>query len=344
MSKKMTLGEWFDRVRDPLTSDSEVMSISKIEKGAGAFDFSIVPDPRYVDVPAEEADLESAMRIGNGLSRRRRAASFHLRQLRGDPSPVLVSEMDSWGQFPLLIDEIIDHLNRDYLIWSVGAAGDTAQNMVFGPQKRGGREYMKALRRHNEEARAFLFSAAGNDIIGEDPETERPVILDLLKEFNGDPDDVKGHIDLELLDRKLNFLRDAYENVVATIRADAWFERLPIILHGYDYCFPYPFGNDTRDPIYAEPDEWLGGPMAERGIPTETLGRAIVRYLIDRLYEMLGGLAGQSSLTGVWLVDCRGAMPERTDWADEIHGTSAGFAKVAERFRSVLNEALSQVA
>jgi len=62
--------------------------------------------------------------------------------------------------------------------------------------------------------------------------------------------------------------------------------------------------------------------------------------MIDRLYEMLIDLAGDSADTGIWVVNCRGALPAVTDWADEIHGTSAGFAKVAARFDEVLQKAL----
>ena len=54
---------------------------------------------------------------------------------------------------------------------------------------------------------------------------------------------------------------------------------------------------------------------------------------------MLKELSGQSSKTHVWVVDCRGALPKVSDWIDEIHGTSAGFAKVAKRFKACIKEA-----
>ncbi len=54
---------------------------------------------------------------------------------------------------------------------------------------------------------------------------------------------------------------------------------------------------------------------------------------------MLREFSGDSRQTGVWLVDCRNAMPDVTDWADEIHGTSDGFAKVAARFKDSLRAA-----
>ena len=61
--------------------------------------------------------------------------------------------------------------------------------------------------------------------------------------------------------------------------------------------------------------------------------------LLDALYDMLREFSGDSRQTGVWLVDCRNAMPDVTDWADEIHGTSDGFAKVAARFKDSLRAA-----
>jgi len=51
---------------------------------------------------------------------------------------------------------------------------------------------------------------------------------------------------------------------------------------------------------------------------------------------MLNDIAGSSNASNIWVVDCRGAMPNISDWNDEIHGTSDGFVAVAERFKEVL--------
>jgi len=293
-----------------------------------------------VEMTAEDVQLENAMQMGNGLARYRRQAHFRTRRALGSSLPVLVSECDSWGQFPLLIDEVVDQLYDDYLIWSVGAAGDTAQNMVFGPQQPGRTEYMIALREQKRSVRGFIFSAAGNDIIGEDPVTNQAVLLSILKSFNGDTSDIEGHINHSLLREKLDFLRLAYSTVIQNIRNEPGFSKLPIFVHGYDYVFPYPWGNnDKRNPSYAENNEWLGGPLDTRGIMDPGLRRGVCQYLIDRLYELLQDLSGDPDQTQVWLVDCRGAMPDVSDWNDEIHGTSAGFAKVAARFRDVMGQA-----
>ena len=93
--------------------------------------------------------------------------------------------------------------------------------------------------------------------------------------------------------------------------------------------------------MHAAKNEWLGQPLDARGIRDQGLRRDILKLLIDALYNMLGGLAGDSAQTKVYVVDCRGALPHVRDWADEIHGTSEGFATVADRFRVSLSLALS---
>lgn len=337
--EKMSPAEWRDLVEDPLTSDEEVMEVSIVLEGAGGFDFRIAPNPDFVDVRPGDPATEDAMTAANNLSRNRRQSQFKLRTKLGNKQPVLVSEMDSWGQFPVLIKEVVDHLNRDYRVWSIGAAGDTAQNMVMGPKAPKKTEYMLALNEQRKHVKAFVFSAAGNDIIGEDLSTGRPVLTDLLKPFNGNPADIEGHINGPLLEEKLEFLRGVYSKVISDIRSDPDFKTLPILIHGYDYPFPYPWVNDRRRPVHAARDKWLGKPFAERGIQRLALRRDILKHFIDRLYGMLGEFSKEPASTKVWLVDCRGAMPNLSDWVDEIHGTSNGFRKVAKRFKAALDDA-----
>lgn len=40
------------------------------------------------------------------------------------------------------------------------------------------------------------------------------------------------------------------------------------------------------------------------------------------------------------VVDCRVAMPNVSDWNDEIHGISKGFEEVEKRFKAVLDGVL----
>ncbi len=338
---KISYHEYQSLLLSDEVEDEKILEYSKIVKGAsGSFDWTLQPDPEKVEVSQEELEAESAMQIGNSLCRWRRARRYFKRKKNGVDLPVLVSEGDSWFQFPFLIKEVIDQLENHYLIWSVGAAGDTAENMVFGQKKKKKTEYMRALRaRKNDNVQGFLFSAAGNDIIGEDPDTGNAALFDILKDYNGDDNDVHGHINFAELGQRMTFLRQAYTQVIDNIRAEDGFEQLPVFIHGYDYPFPYPFGNDDpRDPSYAKRNEWLGEPLDKRNIPQTSTGlrRNIIKVLIDTLYDMLNGVAGNSNQTKVWVVDCRGAMPNVTDWNDEIHGTSQGFEVVGRRFTDTI--------
>lgn len=340
---KISYEEYLALVDDPSVDDETLLKYVIIVPGEGGFDFTFAPNPETVEVPPE-SPFESALTIGNNFFRGRRRRRFLWRQSRGVNLPILVSEGDSWFQFPLLIKDVIDHLEDHFLVWSLGAAGDTANNMVRNMHESRKTEYLNALISRKDQVKGFLFSGAGNDVIGQNPDTEEPVLIDLLNEFNGDASDVLGHINQDKFNEKLDFIEDTYRLFIRNIRAISGLENLPIFIHGYDYNFPYPWGeNDWRDPTrYAAKDQWLGRPLNKRGIIDQQLRRNIIIYMIDALYDRLEEVAGDSATSAVWLIDCRGAMPDVEDWADEIHGTSEGFAKVGARFLATIQEAINR--
>ncbi|HOT82371.1 MAG TPA: hypothetical protein PLQ12_03605, partial [Candidatus Defluviicoccus seviourii] len=139
---------------------------------SGAFAPSVVPNPDLVERAEEQRGV---MDWANSLARTRRHLRFNRRLNTGVALPVLVSEGDSWFQFPVFLEDVIDCLGDDYLIWSVDAAGDTLQNMVIDNP-----EYLDALDTQRDRVRAFLFSGAGNDIVGEDSDGV-PVIEKIVR-------------------------------------------------------------------------------------------------------------------------------------------------------------------
>ncbi len=342
MTDKITYLELVEKVRDPETSDDELLQYFNLEKGAGGFDITAAVNPATVRLSAADEELESAMQIGNGLARLRHRFRYFDRIRRFPDRPIVVAEGDSWFQFPLLIQETVDHLFQFHNVWSLGAAGDTLQNMVYGAGIGHGNEFLHELRRMRGKAEAFLFSGAGNDIIGEDPVTKLPMLEALLRTFNGDTSDLPGHINHAELDRRLVTLETGYRRLVGFVRAERGLETLPIVFHGYDYPYPYPWGqNDPRAPKYADKDQWLGRAFAARKILDNDLRRNILIYMIDRLYDMLADVAGDSTTSGIWVVNCRGTLPKLEDWNDEIHGTTAGFADVGRAFNAVLSKAIA---
>jgi len=342
--EKITYRDYRNLLENPDTDDELIEKYSMVIKGDGAFEFILRPNPDLVEMQEHELELENAMSAANDIACWRRQQKFKKRVKKGEKLPIIVSEGDSWFQFPLIIKDVVDQLKSDYLIYSVGAAGDTAQNMVFGPEGSKKTEYLLALRELRDtghEVSGFMFSAAGNDIIGEDPATGTSALQGIVKDFNGDVNDITGHINFSEFIKRLNFLQTAYLKVISSIRSEPGLHHIPIFIHGYDYVFPYKWTDDRRNPFYAKKKEWLGEPLDARGILDINLRRNIIKFLLDRLYEMLNDLSLDSQQTKVWVVDCRNAMPDVSDWNDEIHGTNAGFKKVAQRFRTVMNSAIN---
>lgn len=320
---------------DPWTPDEEISPyLTAVDALSGPFNPLIVPDPASVDMGDAESAFDTgiAMEWANGIARWRRHQRFNDR-LKRDRLPVVVSEGDSWFQFPILIRDVVDALDEDHLVWSLDAAGDTADNMVNRRP-----EYLKALREQKANGvQAFIFSAAGNDVIGQDANGQS-VLQGLIKPFRAG-EDPSRHIDHANLARVLTFLEKAYRKVVRTIRADQDFAGLPIVVHAYDYSLPGGHPGDPRQPFWAAQDKWLGRVLRAKGIADEQFQRDIVRILIDATYDMLAAVAGDSAQTHVHVVDVRGTLPRVSDWADEIHATDAGFARVADRFRATLRDA-----
>lgn len=337
----ITYQEYLALLTDPETPDEKISHYSLVKSGVSAFDLRLGPNPERVSMTPNEESLENAMAIGNDIARWRRKRRFE-NALPRNTKPIIVAEGDSWFQFPILVDEVVDRLGGEYLISCCSAAGDTARNMVFGALGPGKTEYLAELRALKGRVKGFLFSAAGNDIIGEDEVAQdgTPVLKKILKSAPGS-DNPGDFINMGELSKRLAFIAQAYRKVIDDIRIEPGLERLPIFIHGYDVPFPHPWKDqDKRNPRHAKKDQWLGSAFAAHGISDPDLRRKILAGLINALYDTLEVVAGDSAVSHVHVVDCRGAMPDVDLWIDEIHGTNDGFRRVAERFSKVMSAAL----
>ena len=331
---KISYHEFKAMLMDPKVPDEDIAPYLQVDAVASnPFDPRVVPDPQAVDMDPEGVfDTRNALAWANGINRWRRQERFNEQIKDRSPLPVLVSEGDSWFQFPFLVEDVVDHLGRDYLIWSLDAAGDTAGNMV-----RRRPEYMAGLNQQKaNNVKAFLFSAAGNDVIGEDA-MGQPVLKDLLRPYRPGAT-AADLINAGRLKKTMDFLQAAYRQVIATVRADADFAALPIVIHGYDYAIPGGLPGDTRQPRWASQDKWLGSVMDDQGIVDSALRSAVIRFLINELYRVLNEVAGDSTKSHVYVVDVRTSLPQVSDWADEIHPTNNGFGRVAGKFSTLLED------
>lgn len=319
-------------LRNPDVPDSELRQYFTGDPGLSSpFAPGLRIDPAVVALPE---DSEYAVRAAtmmsslNGLARWRRRARFN--QRLGSNRPIVLAEGDSWFQFPMLLDDVVDHLCdvHGYNVDCVSAAGDTLSNMVDYDK-----EYLDMIEaRGNGSIAAFIFSGAGNDVIGEDPVSKKPAIEQLVKLFDGTRGPAAMHIDQPKLDAVLKFIDQRYRRVIAEareLRPD-----LHIVIHSYANAIPGGHPGDERKPIYAAQDQWLGRAFKNRGYRDREHQAEIVAELVRQLHETLAMIAQTNR--NVTLVDVRKILPKISDWNDEIHPTNDGFKKVAAAFDEVI--------
>ena len=212
------------------------------------------------------------------------------RTYAGPSYKVIVSEGDSWFQYPWVLNDIIDHvINKGHIVCSVGAAGGTLQEMY-----RNRKQYMKPIEMYNTDI--FLISGGGND---------------LLRDIGKFIKDKK--INHESVEKTLEENMEKYYNKIFTSLSQvSEAPELNIICHGYDYIIPRENG-------------WIGPQLAGEGI-LEDEWKNITDDLIDMFNKRLSAIA--NSYKQVHYVDLRGQVGDK-NWYDEIHPNDTGFAKVA---------------
>lgn len=331
----ITYDEFVVKARDLSLPERELRPFMTVDRThSRPFRPAMHLDPALVRrADGSEIRAEGAMDWANGLSRWRRQQRFRQRKQNGDKDPVLVSEGDSWFQFPILIDDVVDQLADAYLIWSVDAAGDTLQNMV----SKNFPEYLTALR-ETPGTRAFLFSGGGNDLVGEDS-SNRSMLEQVLRPYKKGQS-AAWYVDTEEYEKTLFNIESSFRSIISRVAKE--YPGLPVIIHGYDYSIPGPAPQEWRKPTWASVDQWLGRAFRTRGILDHALQGSIIKKMIDDLNELQKRLCGegmqmQGKYKDAYHVDVRGTLKAK-DWADELHPTDSGFVKVAARFRAVLSK------
>ncbi len=300
----ITTAEFYALASDTETTEAQLAPYLMLdEKHADAFAPAFKLNPETV-VDAAQIEGDQALGWLNGWARSHRHRQYR-RKLRRVPNALrIVSEGDSWFQFPLLLHDIIDCIAEepDIAVFSLGKAGDWLRNMMAEA------EYVDAIER--EEADVFLFSAGGNDAVG------GRRLSTLLHPFA--PERLADDYFNDAFRDYERELRTHYEQLFSTLTAR--FPQLHIFCHGYDYVRP---GNGR----------WLGGPMRDNGISDVALQRNIVRLLIDRTNEAIAERASQYA--NVHYLDLRGQVGDHR-WFDELHPNDESFRDVANLFISAM--------
>ena len=222
----------------------------------------------------------------------------------------IVTDGDSWFNYPTKLQEIIDNLFKEFSIYSLGYAGDWLANIY----KEG--EYINPIRLYKPDV--FLISGGGNDLVG----SKRMETL-LKKYKNGSTAEeliIKNRFEKIIEDSKV-----LYNRIFTDLTSEN--SKLKIICHGYDY--PYLDGKEKV---------WFGKPMKRKGIVDKNLRNQIAKYMMDAFNDMLSVLS--DNFPNVYYLDLRNKV-SRNNWKDELHPNNKGFKQISVLFRKKIIEITS---
>lgn len=271
-------------------------------------------DPLHGPLPARVAAHQA--RIAEWQDRMRAGAARPLN---------LLADGDSWFDYPLtglmpVYSDVIAQLRRRVtpLILSLAQHGD-AMTDLLGVSRRN--RLVDALRTPaNGGFDAMLFSGGGNDLVGNQFRL-------WLRDAAGQTASTAEALDETALAAIMGVVRTAYQDLIAT--RDQFAPNVPIFVHSYDFARPTGEGVCGLGP-------WLYPSLRSRGWMRNTdpsdvdRGADIVRRILLEFDAMLQALA-QKPENKVICVKTQGTLG-RADWANELHPTADGFAKIADRF------------
>lgn len=308
---QIKLSTLVDRLEEASTTEQELAPyFVRSDKSIRGIDplFKINQELVFSDVPALQ---ESALLLNsaNWICKRTRQKEYR-KKLEQGAKIKIISEGDSWFQYPFILNDVIDHLMdvEDFAILSFGEAGDLIRDIVAKS------EFTSAL--SSEKPDFFLISGGGNDFVAGGG----------IKNYVNKPDssfNPKQLIDrIEFSKFKARLASD-YTNLFSIILHTS--PDTKIICHGYSYPIP------NNGP-------WLGEPLNELGIVDQQLQIELVRMLFDEINTTLKQTAA-SFPQSVHYLDIRNVVPAR-GWFDELHPTNPFYGDIASLFQAKIEELL----
>ena len=251
----------------------------------------------------------------------RRYIKYFAASIKKHPNwPVLISEGDSWFSFPAhrnTVTHLDEMAGRKLSLLRLEGSGDELLTIMGGKQKE---KLRRCLDRY--PVQALLFSGGGNDVVGTH-------LLQILRRKTGGMN-WEQCIRKSRATSRIAQLRGAYVDLLDLrddVRPDC-----RIYVHGYDYAIPT--GKKAKYLIF-KAGPWLKPYLEAMAIQDPVDQRRVVRWLIDRFNEMLDDLARQRS--NFVHVKTRRTL-KAGEWKDELHPTTQGFKKVADKFAAKLNK------
>lgn len=311
--QQITFAELMTRIEDDAVPIESIKPyLIRVPGPDGRIEPQFQPNPSRVT--GLDSGLEGSLVVGglNRAERRRRHRAYRRRIGAAPNTTRIVSEGDSWFQYPLLLEDIIDHLMliEDFAVFSLDAAGDTLGQIIEQ------NEIIQAI--DAERAAALLLSAGGNDLFAAGH------IAELLEEVR--PDTPVRKLVGARFDAFVTRIIGDYRDLLLKVRAAH--PQVVIFIHGYSAAFP-------------RMDRWIGLPLKRKGISAPEMQHAIVREMVTRFNAAQKRMAAEAVFEGkVVHVDLSGLGPAAEEWYDEIHMDSAANSQAANLFAEALRRHL----
>ena len=312
MAESITAEDLRRKLLDPNIPESEIAPYFILDENASEpFSPQLALNPATVAdaITIQGARSAGLLSLANSAARLRRRIAFEARiadqAYRG---PVIVSEGDSWFQFPILLKDTIDWLSEDYAILSLDAAGDTMTRI----EKQS--EFVKPIKKFG--ASIFLLSAGGNDLLASGSLAKH------LGRFNTGA--TPASLLLPSFDALVSQVLIGYRRIFTRLANEC--PGLAIFVHGYDNVVPRSGG------------PWLGKIMEGLNIVDAPLQAAIVERMMGIFNRGLAAVSAE--FADVTYLDVRGLVQGR--WHDELHPKDAGYKEVADKFNEAIIGRLSR--
>lgn len=284
---------------------------------------------RDVPSPSHPTTPEAACRVGYTTS------TYLFRQMLdacGEGRVNIVAIGDSWFSFidenllfPLRVAMQRSRALPASNLLNLARPGNDANTAVSGVIKR---DFADVLRYRDYEIRFILLSGGGNDLLG------RNDIDRLLRRPDpaADPAAAEEYFDQPRLDRKLEGVRMAYEEILDM--RETWAPEAIVVTH--TYARVKPSGRRARIEIatfdVAVDGPWIAPFLEEKGIVDERTQQEVMDYLLGRLNETIRDTltSHRGARAPIVIVDTQNVSPplepgNTAHWQDELHPTAMGF-------------------
>lgn len=254
---------------------------------------------------------------------------------RSGSAGVLIAEGDSWFDYPF--HDVLQNLEdlHGYDVESVAHKGEAVEEMAYngGQLEELTRRLEKVLRR-GTRPRAILISGGGNDVVGD----EFPMMLNHA--MSASPG-INQQVMRGVVDERVAQAYVVILNAITRVCEVKLGERLPILMHGYDYAVAD--GRGYLGGWWFLPGPWMEPGFRRKAYSERAQRIEIVRQLIDHLNDMLIRIPALPEFSHVRHVDIRNTLPNNPEdymdwWDNELHPTPRGFEAVTNRFVATIDQ------